>query len=367
MPALKIATLVTALFSLVALSALLILSDLPAFPDWVGPAHFSSSFIIALTLTAFLATWLSNTRLETAWLTLISGCFLVVLLEVFQLINPARNFELEDILMGVAGISAGAILSYYLLQLLGEKVFAPLVIVCAFIMGTYLFYFANKAATAKNLSCGIASETETNWSSVLITDFSHNKGVAVNGGIEFCVAGAEIVARNDVRYSADLRLSLDGLAEAVIKERTFVMGIQFKTTQTQKFSEIISLTWQDTATGYFARLFRRGEHLMAYLQFNGGERTSTSMTNSIVPEMLQELVFVYDGSQQTTWLNGEIAGFEKNFLDLPRKKSTELVLNIGQSSDREWWVPFEGEITSIYLGTKVPTEVEIESIFSTNN
>ena len=142
---------------------------------------------------------------------------------------------------------------------------------------------------------------------------------------------------------------------------------RFKTAQTQKFSEIISLTWQDTATGYFARLFRRGEHLMAYLQFNGGERTSTSMTNSIVPEMLQELVFVYDGNQQTTWLNGEIAGFEKNFLDLPRKKSTELVLNIGQSSDREWWVPFEGEITSIYLGTKVPTEVEIESIFSTNN
>lgn len=349
------------------LAALLTLPDLPVYPVWLGPPHFPSSVVLAIAFAALLATWRSAARVEIAWTTLLCGSTVVVLFEILQLINPARTFELDDILFGIAGISAGTILAYFLIRLLGKMTFASTAMVSTLIVGVSLGYVATQGYSVKNLACGIQASSRSSWDSMLITDFTHNEGASTGDNIGFCVSQDEIIAGNNISYSADLRLVLDGLAEAVRQQRTFVMGIHFTTRQSSSFSEIISFTWQGTATRYFARLSRRGKHLMANLmanlQFNSGEQTRTAMANRVEPGKLLELVMVYDGSQQTTWLNGTLVGLEVTFLN-PPTNNTELVLNIGQISDRRSWVPFEGDIKAIYLGTQVLTPAQIQSVFS---
>lgn len=360
----KAATLITAVLSLLAIGVLLVLSELPVFPVWTGPAHFSSSLVLAFALAALVAIWCSRTYLETAWLTLVSGSALVVLLELLQLVNPVRQFQLEDILFGVAGISAGAIITYYLLLFLGNKKFAMLSMAGAAAVGIFLFHFSTRGMPAAGLSCGIKAPAASEWDAVLLSDFTHNNGVASNGKLEFCVAADVIVATNGTSYSADLRVSLHGLAQAVKEKTTFVMGIQFESAQKNAFSEIISLTWSGTANRYFARLYRSGTHLMAMLQYNGGERTMSSLANRIERGTVHELVMVYDGTQQTTWLNGRVVSSEVNQLNPPANENFELVLNIRQIADRRSWVRFEGDIKAIYLGTQVIGEADIQSIFS---
>ena len=321
---------------------------------------------MAIAIAALLITWVRGSNAETAWITLVYGSALVVLFEVLQLINPARNFELEDIQFGLAGIAAGAILAYCLVRLLGRTAFAFMAIVSTLIVGVPLGVIVAQGSSVESLSCGIQTTASSDWESMLITDFSHNAGAATGNKIGFCVAEDDLVAGNNISYSAELRLSLEGLAEAVRQQGTFVMGIQFTTGQTRAFSEIVSLTWQGTATSYFARLFRRGMHLMAILQFNGGEQTSTAMANRAEPDKLQELVMLYDGNLQTTFLNGEVVGTELNVLNPPKNDGAELVLNIGQTADRKWWVPFEGEIQGIYLGTRIMAPEQVPLIFSSH-
>lgn len=360
----KFATLIAAVLSVLAIGSLLLSSELPVFPDWVGPAHFSSSVVLAVAFAAVFAVWFSKTTVETVWLALLFGSALVVLLEVLQQVNPVRNFQFEDILFGLAGISAGAVVAYLLISLIGNTRFATITIISTAAVVVFLGYFSTKSASFVNLSCGVNTSTASSWDAVLFDDFSQQSGVATSDKLQFCVAQNDIVASNDISYVAALRISLDGLADAVREQRSFAMGIQFETAQQHAFSEIFSLTWAGTANRYFARFHRSAKHLVAMLQFNGGERTVSSLANRVEPNEVQELFMIYDGKQQTTWLNGEIVSTEVNYLSLPSSKDTELVLNIRQTADRKNWVPFEGNIMGIYLGTRILNDAEIQSIFS---
>ncbi len=360
----KLATLIAAVLSVLAIGSLLLSSELPEFPDWTGPAHFSSSVVLAVAFAAVFAIWFGKTTVEIVWGTLLSGSALVVLLEVLQQVNPVRSFQFEDILFGAAGISTGAIVAYLLISMVGKIRFAALAIVSTMAVGVFLVYFSTKNVSVANLSCGVNTSTALSWDAVTFDDFSQQSGVATSDKLQFCVVQNNIVASNDISYEADLRISLDGLADAVREHRRFVMGIQFETAQQQGFSEIFSLTWAGTANRYFARLHRGAKHLVATLQFNAGERTVSSLANRVVPNKVQELFMIYDGKQQTTWLNGEIVSTEVNYLNPPSTKSAELVLNIRQTADRKSWVPFEGHIMAIYLGTRVVSEADIQSIFS---
>ena len=288
----------------------------------------------------------------------------MVLLEILQLTNSQRSFEFNDILYGFAGISAGAIISYAATRLLGVAIFTPLVVTLSIFVAAFLVYFSSKPNHIQALACEIQQPSDSDWTSVLITDFSHQDGFLPNNKMGFCVAQSDIVNSNDIVYSAPLRLTLNGLAAEVREQNSFTIGVQFTSTSIRSFSEIASITWHGTANRYFARINRSGKHLLAMLQFNGGERTSTSIANGVTTDELQELVIQYDGKHQTTWLNGEITGTEIGVLNPPKKINTELVLNIQQTSDHKWWVPFEGELKAIYLGTTVLQEADLQSIFS---
>lgn len=361
----KFATLIAAVFSLLAIGSLLVRSQLPVFPDWTGPAHFSSSVLLAVVFAAVLVTWCKITTVETAWLTVVSGSALVVILEVVQRVNPVRSFQLEDILFGVAGISTGAVVAYLFVSALGKIKFAALAIISTVAAGVFLHHYSAQGfAIAKNLSCGIEASTASSWDSVLLDDFSQQSGIATSDKLRFCADQGDIVTIGGIRYTADLRISLDGLADAVREHRRFVMGVQFETSQQSAVSEIFSLTWSATANRYFARVYRSAKHLTALLQFNSGERTVSSLTNRVERGKVQELFMVYDGKQQTTWLNGEIVSMEINHLNIPTNKNVELVLNIRQTADRKGWVPFKGDIMGIYLGTQPVNEADMRSIFS---
>ncbi len=328
------------------------------------PAHFSSSLFLAIALSACIVSWRPATILETSWQTLVVGSVLVVLLEILQLVNEQRSFELNDILFGVAGVSAGAMGSYGLMRLLGKVVYTPVVIALCFFASTSVIYFYGKTNLIHALSCELQQAKKLNWASVLITDFNKNTATVASEEIGFCIAQNDIVAKNDVVYTAPLRLTLSGLADAVREQQSFAIALQFTSTSSQSFSEIASITWQGTANSYFARINRSGKHLFAMLQFNGGERSSTSLANGLKQGQQQELVIQYDGKNQTTWLNGVVAGTETGVLNPPKGKNAELVLNIAQTSDRKWWVPFEGEITGIYLGTTVLEFEDINGLFA---
>lgn len=359
----KTATLISLLLCLATLAVLLLKSDPPDFPDWVEPAHFSSNLILAIALAACLAAWRSARTVEVAWLTLVSGSGLVVVLEIIQLANPQRSFEISDILFGFAGISLGAIFSYVLIRLLNRKNFSALIVAVNVLVATFLIFFFIKTNPVRALSCEIQQPDSSDWTSVLLSDFSHQKGLLTNNKMGFCTTQEEIVAKNGTVYTAPLRLTLNGLAERVRQQHSFVIGIQFNSSSIQSYSEIASITWHGTANSYFARINRSGQHLMAMLRFDGGERTSTSLANGVTQGKLQELIIQYDGKRQTTWLNGELRGTEVSTINPLKTKDRELVLNITQTSDRKWWVPFEGEIKAVYLGTQVLEAADIPSIF----
>jgi len=115
---LKVTTLLVSLLYFAVLAMLLNVSMPPKFPGWVQPLHFSSSLVFALAIAASLTLWLAKSTLYISWTTNVVGCVLIIMMELMQLLNPNRFFEFKDILEGCAGITAGAILSFILLQFL---------------------------------------------------------------------------------------------------------------------------------------------------------------------------------------------------------------------------------------------------------
>lgn len=342
-------------------------------PPWAGPPHFTSIAILALVIASAIAIWRNANPTGLGWLTLVIGSGLVISLECAQLINPLRTFQIADIIEGVAGAATGAMLSVLLFRALGRKLFSH--IITAGATGALLFcifLFWENEPRIKELRCHQQSLPDLNWQASTISNFKkHENKISANVNdyfTRFCIFDGLVTIENSslvMKGGGLLSVPLTGLATAIRKTGTLSFGIRFNAHQQKADGPphlIAGLTREGKSISYLARFSHNGPHLGASLQFNRREYSGTSMANRI-ENRSHEVVIVYDGVQQTTWLDGVVVGTEKAQLKPPIDDGNELVLHLGKRTDGRR-MPYDGNIEAIYIGTIPLKNEHINSIFT---
>jgi len=340
--------------------------------SWAGPPHFTSSVFLALVIASVIAVWRNAGSSNPGWPTLVVASALVFCLECIQLINPRRAFQLADIIEGIAGAAVGAMLSALLYRALGRRLFGGVFTICASLVLLSSMIFREFDDPKEEISCNHQPWPLANWQALNISRFVQHESFisasADNQTTHFCVFAGDVVTENGSLVIEDggiLSVPLNGLAAAIKKTGTLSFGVRFQAEQQQAGGPprlVAGISPEGDKIRYLARVLQNGPHVGASLQFNRWEYSGTSMPNR-VENRLHDLVIVYDGKQQTTWLDGTVTGTEHAHLNTPPDDGRELVLHIGKRTD-ERWLPYRGKIEAIYIGTSPLTQEQIATVFS---
>ena len=347
----KMLTLILAAAWIAYLLTLLLLDFPPIIPDWAGPAHFSSTVLFTITLASTLAVWAPSK--DNAWRTLLWASVLVIILEAFQLLNPHRTIEAQDIIDGISGAAVGSIISGALFSLFNLRVFVGIATTITVVALSAPFLLQ------KITLCTAGHHTVNTWEAIHVENFTiendKHSGNSTGAKIALCSFGGTVSIKGK-HLNLDgggLRSGqLKGLPAAIRESGQFSFGIKFKTTDLARGNsprEIVSLAWDGKTNHYLTKILYRGSTITTLTRLDGDRSSKTSLANRITRNTHQVLV-AHDGDQQRTWFDGKLVAIENTPLDFSSLPDDELFLTLGLRSDLRWQ-PFKGTIEALFISS----------------
>ena len=341
---------------------LLLLNDSPQIPGWLGPPHFTSSVIMAIVAAATISGWRNHKDQQIVWYTLIISTTSVVALEIIQLTNPARSFDVQDIIDGVAGVAVGSMFVAFILKMLSQKFLMPMsvVLILCCLLGTPMLF-------ERVDSCGQPTPVANDWSKlqvlvpVLANDSSPGdfaKVCAFDGPVK------EIDKGIDFNHGGVRSASLSGLSDAIRRSGQLTFGIEFSPVSTE-FTDlprhIGSLAIGGEAKYYLARAYHNGTRASASVRLNRFEHSNSTVANRI-SEGRQSIVIAHDGVKMQQWVNGQLTNIVFTPMDLTELRDGELVLTLGRRSDGRW-LPYMGQINQVVIGAQAVSGSSVSELF----
>ena len=351
-------------FWVVYLLIFLLLDSSPRTPEWLGPQHFSSSLFLGLLVAGVLMSWCRN-KIHIGWLSMILASVLVVCLEVVQLYNPIRSFQIQDIIDGIAGAAIGGFVSWITVKLIDERFF----IFLTFVVSAIALFVFPIAWLQVSIGGGVLKLNET--CDISFTPFIYKKNataVSSSEWLRLCTFGGEVqsTATGLQFYGGGVRSGdIEGLSAAIRQSGQLTLGVKFTVSKLQggrRPREIVSISGGGKSQRYLARIYHNGKRANSSIHKSGIEYTRSTMANRLQSDT-QEIVIVYDGEKQSTWYNGDLSGIDFTPLELSDIEGDELVVTMGRRPDL-LWLPFNGTIEAVFISGSALNSEEIQSIFA---
>ena len=277
-------------------------------------------------------------------------------MEAFQILNPQRTIEAQDVIDGIAGAAVGSLISAASLSLCNRRV---LVLIATI---TTVVAFSSPFWLQKTTLCTTSHHSVSQWEEIHFKNFTlendnHNVDSTSNE-LALCVFGgtAFLSGQNLKLNGGGLRSGpLRGLPAAIRESGQFSFGIKFKTSDLKRGiapREIVSLAWEGKTNRHLTKFLHRGSTLSTSTRLNGYGSSRASLANRITNKTHQVLV-VHDGNQQRTWFDGNLIATDNTPLDISSfPNGEELFLTIGRRSDLRWQ-PFKGTIETLFVSSSV--------------
>ncbi len=356
----------------------------PQLGGWADPPHLSSSVLLALALSTVLSRHISSDSL-LGWWTIVTSTLFIIGFECLQLLTPNRAFEFLDIAQGIAGAAIAAMVAVAIIRVIGRPAYVWLAIVVVISVLITSLLLLRTEEPESEVSCAPPVNAQPNWDLVVINTFipDQQDDILLSSSIGPLCFFDQNSTRAVIQLPAEktqtttdngsLILSgfgvvsseLTGLRQALSRSRELTFGIRFKTNDLEVGRPprlVASVQSIDKPLSQVARLLQNGPNATATFSFQPWQGSSTVLANRL-RNQYQEVVLTYDGTVQTTYLDGIPVGTETTNIEAIDASGSELILNIGKRVDRRW-KPFLGEISAIVIGTKSVSADKIATVFS---